>query len=138
VGVTERCGEILSMNTTFQNKKKLSISTNVRKHVKMSSIRSNARLDVSSGTAESIQRCWGLAGSLTGIYSAMVKCLSAVNRSCRHKGLQVSPTGRNPQDSKSGIQRGGHAVGLPLPVHRARQVLLRTSRIIMHVPHSCS
>jgi hypothetical protein len=31
------------------------------------------------------------ADSLTGIHSAMVKCLFIVNRSCIHKGFQVSP-----------------------------------------------
>jgi hypothetical protein len=29
----------------------------------------------------------------------MVKCLFVVNRSCIHKGLWVSPTGKNPEDS---------------------------------------
>jgi hypothetical protein len=32
------------------------------------------------------------------VNNAMVKPFFAVNRSCMYKGLQMSPTGKNPED----------------------------------------
>jgi hypothetical protein len=56
----------------------------------MSSMRFNARLDTSHrGPPHPFTDAGAVADSLTGIHSAM--CLFVVNRTCIHKGLQVSP-----------------------------------------------
>jgi hypothetical protein len=39
---------------------------------------------------------------LKGIYTAMVKCLFIVKRSCIHKGILSVPIGKNLKDSNSG------------------------------------
>jgi hypothetical protein len=65
----------------------------------MSSMRFNARLDTSHhGPPYQFKDAGVVADSLTGIHSAMVKCLLAVNRSCTPKGFYVS-RGKNVEDS---------------------------------------
>jgi hypothetical protein len=64
----------------------------------MSSVRFNARLDASHhGPSHAFKENGVVVGSLTGIHSAMVKCLFVVNRSCI-KGLKVSQQVKNPVD----------------------------------------
>jgi hypothetical protein len=63
----------------------------------MSSMKFNARLDTfHHGPPHPCRDVAVVAGSLTGICNAMVKCLFVVNRCCIHKGV---PTGKNPEDS---------------------------------------
>jgi hypothetical protein len=58
----------------------------------MSCLSFNARLDTSHhGPPHPYKDAGAVADSLTGIHSAMVKCLSVVNRSCIDKGVQVFP-----------------------------------------------
>jgi hypothetical protein len=58
----------------------------------MSSMRFDARLDTPHyGPWHPLKDAGVVADSLTGIHSAMVKCLFVVNRSCKHKGSEVSP-----------------------------------------------
>jgi hypothetical protein len=58
----------------------------------MPSMRFNARLDTSHpGRPHPSEDARVVADSLIGIDSATVKCLFVVNRSCIHKGFQVSP-----------------------------------------------
>jgi hypothetical protein len=49
------------------------------------------RLNAPLCTATAVQYAGVVAVSLRGIHNAMVKCLFNVNRSCIHKGFQVSP-----------------------------------------------
>jgi hypothetical protein len=66
----------------------------------MSSMRFNARLDTSHhGPPHPFNDAGAVADRSTGIHSAMVKCLFAVNRSCIHRGFLGVPTGKNPEDS---------------------------------------
>jgi hypothetical protein len=54
----------------------------------MSSMRLNTRLNTSHhGPLHLLKDARVDVDSLTGIHSAMVKCLSVVNRSCIHKGV---------------------------------------------------
>jgi hypothetical protein len=46
---------------------------------------------ISSWTAASVKNAGVVSDSLTGIQSAMVRCLFVVNRSCIHKGIYVFP-----------------------------------------------
>jgi hypothetical protein len=58
----------------------------------MSSMRFSARLDASHhGQPHQFKYAAVVADSLTGIRSAMVKCLFVVNSSCIHKGFYGSP-----------------------------------------------
>jgi hypothetical protein len=62
-------------------------------------MRFNARIDTSHrGPPHLCKDAGVVADSLTGIHSAMMKCLFVVNRSCIHKGGYVS-RGKNPEDS---------------------------------------
>jgi hypothetical protein len=54
----------------------------------MSSMTFNARLDTSPhGPPLPYKDAEAVADGLTGIHSAMLKCLFVVNRSCMHKAL---------------------------------------------------
>jgi hypothetical protein len=58
----------------------------------MFSMRFNARLDTSHhGQQHSFKDTLIVADSLTGIHNAMVKHLFAINRSCVHRSVYVSP-----------------------------------------------
>jgi hypothetical protein len=66
----------------------------------MSSMRFNARHHTSHhGPPHPCKDAGAVVDSLTGIHNAMVKCLFVGNRSCIHKGVYVSPTGTNQEDS---------------------------------------
>jgi hypothetical protein len=76
----------------------------------MPSMRFNARLDTSHhGPPHPFKDAGVVADSLTGIHSAMVKCQQELHT----QGYLGVPIG-----FKSG-ERGGHAVGPPLPIHRS-------------------
>jgi hypothetical protein len=63
-------------------------------------MRFNARLDTSHhGLPHPCKDAGVVADSLTGIHSAMVKCLFVVNRSCISKGFLDISIGKNPEDS---------------------------------------
>jgi hypothetical protein len=58
----------------------------------MPSMRFNARLDTSlHGPPHPFKDAGVVADSLTGTYNAVLKWLFVVNRSCVHKGFQMSP-----------------------------------------------
>jgi hypothetical protein len=65
--------------------------------------------------SSSVQRCWIVANSLTGIHNVMVRCIFVVNSSCIHKTFKCPHrlTSRGFKSSKC----GGHAVGLSLPIY---------------------
>jgi hypothetical protein len=84
----------------------------------MSSMRLNEHLDTSHhGPPYQFKFAGVVAVSLTGIHNAMVKCLFVVNRSCIHTKFRC-PHRYKSRGFKSG-ERGGHAVGPPLPNHRS-------------------
>jgi hypothetical protein len=81
-------------------------------------MRFNARLGTSHhGPPHPFKDVGVVSDSLTGVHNAMVKCLSVVNRSCIRKGFG-SPHGQISTVFKFG-DRGGHAVGFLLRVHRS-------------------
>jgi hypothetical protein len=79
-----------------------------------------ARLDTSHhGPLHPFKDTGVVADSLTGIHNAMVKCLLVANMSCIHVHKDFRcPHRYNSRRFKCG-ERGGHAVGPPLPIHRS-------------------
>jgi hypothetical protein len=90
----------------------------------MSSTRFNARPDISlRGIQHPFEDDGVVADILTGITNATVNCLFVLKGSCIHKGPYMSPRIK-PIGFKSD-DRGGHAVGHPLPGHTSWSVFSR-------------
>jgi hypothetical protein len=88
-------------------------------------MRFNARLDTSHhGPPHSFKDAGAVADSLTGIHSAM-KCLDVVNRSCIHKGLQMSP---HVNIQRIQVRRAWRPCSILLYLSIRHDMLLRTSR----------
>jgi hypothetical protein len=65
----------------------------------MSSMTFSAQLDIYfHGLLHVFKDARVVAGCLTDMHNAMVKCLFIVNRSCIHKRVLGVQTGKNPED----------------------------------------
>jgi hypothetical protein len=110
----------------------------------MSTMRFGARLDISHGPPHPFKDAEVVADSLTGIHSALQKCLFVVNRRCIKRVLGV-PTGKHSDDSNLGnveamqwvlLYYPSLMVGVTENISHSADKMCRSA--IMHVPHSCS